>query len=269
MSERIRRLQPAFSGGKRRLLMCALVAGDPHVEATQKYMHILADAGADIIELIVPFSDPTYHGAVIQRACARAIHEDVDWDEICAVLEGFRVRHPDTPVVVSTYYNRVLARGMDGCAKQLAEAGADAMMITDLPWDESEAVKKAFGAHGLSIVNTVAPTTSLERFRLIAGSATGLLVWTGHSGGELTISSEEFQRAMAEFRRHTSLPILASMKISTGEEAAEVGRYADGVLVGSALIWLIEGRGPDIQERLRRYVLDMREHLDRSSTPSP
>jgi tryptophan synthase alpha chain len=264
VSARLEGLLEATRGG-RRLLMGAVVAGDPHLEATQKYMHVLADAGVDIIEVIVPFSDPTYHGPVIQRASARAIHEEIGWQDICTLVEGFRLRHASVPLVISSYFNRILARGLTGCAAELARVGVDAVMITDVPWEESQAPRKAFAEEGVALIDTLAPTTSFERFQAIAQGARGFLVWTGHSGGELTISDHDFQLAMAQFRQATELPIIASMQISTGDEAARVARFADGILVGSALVWLVEGRGPDMSERLRRYVQDIRASLDQTN----
>ncbi|MBA2663273.1 MAG: tryptophan synthase subunit alpha [Bradymonadaceae bacterium] len=260
MSQRLEKLESDFAADGRPLLMGALVAGDPHVEATLKYMSILAEQGVDIIELIVPFSDPTYHGPVIQRACARAIHEDVGWSDICELAARFRERF-ETPIVASSYFNRFLAMGLENCARQMSAAGVDAVMIADLPWDESQGVEQSFAAHGIAIIRSVAPTTSTERFQSMAEGARGFIVWTGHSGGEVTISTESFKAAMAGFHQHTQLPIIASMKVSTGEEAAEVGEFADGVLVGSALVWLIEGRGADLSERIRRFVDDLRRHL--------
>lgn len=257
MNRRIQALESNFQATGRSLLMCALVAGDPHIDATLKYMRILAESGVDAIELIVPFSDPTYHGPVIQRACARAIHEDVNWAEIGELVAAFREDF-DTLLVVSSYYNRFLARGLTACAQDMAQAGVDAVLITDLSWDESAQAEDAFAEQGIALIRTVAPTTSLSRFKQIVRGARGFVVWTGHSGGEVTVGTEEFVRTMDLLRENTSLPIVASMKVSTGEDAMTIGLHADGVLVRTALVWLIEGRGPDLSDRIRRFIEELR-----------
>ncbi len=258
MNRRIQELESNFQATGRTLLMSALVAGDPHIDATLKYMRILAESGVDGIELIVPFSDPTYHGPVIQRACARAIHEDVNWAEIGELVAAFREDF-DTLLVISSYYNRFLARGLSTCAHDMAEAGVDGVLITDLSWDEeSDAVAQAFAEQGIALIRTVAPTTSLDRFKQIVQDARGFVVWTGHSGGEVTVEHDEFVRTLDALREVTSLPIVASMKVSTGEDATSVGLHADGVLVRTALVWLIEGRGPDLSDRIRRFIEELR-----------
>jgi tryptophan synthase alpha chain len=261
MTERIARARRRASEHSQPLMMTALVAGDPYLEATLEYMRSLADAGADFIELIFPFSDPTYHGAVIRRAAARAIREEVTWEEIVELGKKFRKTH-QTPVLFSTYYNRVLAKGIDPFVDALAEGGFDGAMITDLPWEEGEHLRAALGARDLTLPTAVAPTTTRERFRQITSGSEGFLIWTGHAGGEPTISAEQFGERMHQIRQMSELPILASMKIATGEDARAVSRLCDGVLVGSALVWLIEGRGPDIAESLGDFVAELRAALD-------
>jgi tryptophan synthase alpha chain len=108
----------------------------------------------------------------------------------------------------------------------------------------------------------VAPTTTPERFRQIAAGVESFLIWTGHSGGEPTISHDEFRTCMQQFREQSELPILASMKISTGQDAQSIAQYCDGVLVGSALVWLIEGRGPNFAESLAGFVDELRRGVD-------
>lgn len=257
MNSRVQELESNFRATGRSLLMCALVAGDPHVGATLKYMRILADAGVDIIELVVPFSDPTYHGPVIQRACARAIHEDVNWAEIGELVAEFREEY-ETPLVVSSYYNRFLARGLEACAQDMSEAGVDGVLITDLAWDESAEAENAFAAEGIALIRAVAPSTPIGRFRKIVKDARGFVVWTGHLGGDVTVAHDEFVRTMDQLRENTSLPIIVSMKVSTGDDATTIGLHADGVLVRTALVWLIEGRGPDLSDRIRRFIEELR-----------
>lgn len=261
MNERLSYICRRARGQGDRLLMTAIVAADPYLDATLDYMRVLADEGADMIELIFPFSDPTYHGAVIQRASARALREEVTWDEIIELGQKFRQTH-ETPVFFSTYYNRVLARGIDTFVDCLIDADFDGAMVTDLPWEEGAQLRGALSAKNLALPAAVAPTTTTERFEQIAAGCDSFLIWTGHSGGEPTISNAQFEERMNEFRQLSESPILASMKISTGYDAQAIAPHCDGVLVGSALVWLVEGRGPNIAESLAEFVRELRMGVD-------
>ncbi len=260
MSKRLEQIVDASERGDP-ILMCAVVAGDPHVEATIDYVSTIAEAGADVIELIVPFSDPAYHGPVIQRACDRALKEGLDWRDVQTIGESVR-ESEETAIIVSSYYNRVLASGRKNVARRLSKAGIDGVMIADLPWDESASLRRDLEAQKMDFIPQIAPTTGADRLRAIGQGATSFVVWTGHSGGEMTLSRESFSRAMEAFHSRSSTPVFASMKISSGEEAATVTEFADGVLVGSALTWLIEGRGDDLEERLRGFVGELRRAID-------
>jgi tryptophan synthase alpha chain len=256
------RLDALFEGdtADHKYLMCALVAGDPHVEGTIDYLGTVAESGADIIELIVPFSDPAYHGPVIQRACRRAMTEEPTWGDVREIVETFRQDY-DTPLVVSSYYNRILAFGLDRFGRLVGDTGVDAVMVADLPWDESESLRGVLEPHDVPLVPMVAPTTNERRIATMARESSTFFVWTGHSGGDVTLSRRDFERSMQRFRGVTDRPVIASMKISTGEEAASVVEYTSGVLVGSALIWLIEGRDATLAERLASFVGDIRGAL--------
>lgn len=262
MTQRLQDLVARPSQGGRPLLMCAVVAGDPYVEATVDYLSTLAEAGADMLELIIPFSDPTYHGAVIQRACERALREEVTWNHVRQIAEGFRERHEDTALLASSYYNRILSLGHEPFADLLADAGFDGAMVTDLPWNEGAPLRDALHERDQSFVPFVAPTTPRERLEMMERESDSFYIWTGHAGGEVTLSRRDFEASMAEFRSVSDRPILSSMKISSGEEAAQVVEVTDGVLVGSAIVWLVEGRGPDVGDRLGALAGELREHLD-------
>jgi tryptophan synthase alpha chain len=253
--------------GESPILMCAVVAGDPHIDATIDYVSTVAEAGADVIELIVPFSDPAYHGPVIQRACDRALSEGLNWRDVQQIGEAFREDH-DTAMIVSSYYNRVLATGRKSVSRRLGTGGIDGLMVADLPWDEAGPMRRDLEAQQLDFIPQIAPTTSAARLREIGSEASQFVVWTGHSGGEVTLSKESFGRSMEAFHSNSDTPVFASMKISSGEEAAAVKEYADGVLVGSALTWLIEGRGKDLRERLWTFVQDLRMSIDGESPES-
>ncbi len=262
MNSRITTIEEAFPARKRPLLMVALVAGDPFVEATRDYMHAVVSGGADAVEVLVPFSDPVYHGAVLRRAQRRAMSEKVTWDDIEQLVASFREDDTDTPVVVSSYANRVFARGEERCAQGLADAGADAVMVMDLPAEEAASFRDELQQRQLPLIQMVGSTTDDDRFQKLARQARGLLVWTGHIGSDLTADLPAFETRLKQLRRQTSLPLVASMNVETGEQAARVGSAAHGVLVGSAVSWLVEGKGPDVDARLEAFVSDLRLHLD-------
>lgn len=261
MNDRLKTLEERASA-RRPLLMVALVAGDPHLDATLDYMGILAEAGVDVVELIVPFSEPAYHGAVLQRAMARAVNEHLDWEQIEEIAAEFRRSYPSVALVVSTYLNRLMAAPINATLEGLQVAGVDALWVYDLPMEEAVEVEALSDAAGLPLVRAVSATTSLERFREIARRAQAPIIWTGHSGGELTLTGEAFEERLRTFGEYTRRPIFASMGVTTGAEAQVVVQAADGVLVGSSVAWLLEGRGPDVKERLRRHVVELRARVD-------
>lgn len=261
MTDRLDEIENLARGRDRPLLMISLVVGDPFVEATRDYMDALVAGGADLIELFLPFSDPVYHGPVMRRASRRAMSEKVGWEDLTELVADFRGEH-ETPIIVSSYANRVLARGESECARQLAEAGVDGVMVTDLPLEEAASFRSEVRDRQMTLIQTVAPTTTRRRFQRLVDDARGLLVWTGHSGAEPAVDEPEYVERINEFRRMSDLPIVASMNIESGPEAARIARPAHGVLVGSAVAWLIEGKGPGIEERLESFVADLRLHLD-------
>lgn len=268
MNDRLRAALSRASGANRRLLMAGLVAADPYLDATLDYMTILADQGADIIELIFPFSDPTYHGAVIQRAEARAIREEITWQEIVDLGQRFRATH-QTPVLFSVYYNQVLARGIGAFVEGLIQAEFDGVMVADLPFGEGRALREALAARGLVLPPTIAPTTGQARFAQMAAAADSFMIWTGHAGDAPTISQEQFAQTMREFKTISQVPILASMKVTDAEDAGRIVQHCDGVLVSSALVWLVEGRGAQVGESLAGVVRQLRVGIDATVQGAP
>lgn len=262
MNHRLVPLEQAFPRRKRPLLMTGVVVGDPIPEATGDYIDAICRGGADILELIVPFSDATYYGQVLRRACKRAMSEAITWDDVEELIADFRGDDEDTPVVVSSYFNRVLARDPVRCLRGLAQAGADAILIVDLPAEEAEGIKREAEEHELALIQTVAATTTQRRFRRLAAGARGFLMWTGRYGAEVEMEVDAFRSQIEDFRQYTELPIVASMNVETGSDAAEVAQVAHGVSVSSSLAWLIEGKGPNVEERLEAFVADLRTNLD-------
>jgi tryptophan synthase alpha chain len=234
---------------------CALIpyitAGYPERAATPALLDTLVAAGADIIELGVPFSDPVADGPTIQRASQRALDQGVTLDWTLEVLHAFHARH-DTPVVLFTYLNPVLRHGTERFLVAAHAAGASGVLLTDLPVGADEALERRFEESPLSLIRLIAPTTLPARAREIARRAQGFLYYVARLGvtGATAALRAELPRELAALRRVTDVPIAVGFGISSPGHAAAVAAVADGVVVGSALIDAIDRDGPPAAERL-------------------
>lgn len=258
MNERLE----AFQKSDRKRLACALVAGDPYFEATLELMHALARGGADAIELIFPFSDPMFHGKVVQRATARALTEEVGWEEFVELVRRFRQDDDETLVYATIYGSVLYRRGFEASAEHLGKAGFDAISVPDMPWDEAAEAAAAFRGEGIEIIYMIASTTSSDRRESIASDADGFILWSAHVGGDFTDTRDALRQSVAAVQETAEIPVLVAMQISTPEEARNGVGVGDGVVVGSALIWQIEGRGSDVDERIEGFIRDIRKAID-------
>ncbi|MGM9453695.1 tryptophan synthase subunit alpha [Legionella bozemanae] len=222
----------------KKMLSPYITAGDPSPEITVKLMHELVKSGADILELGIPFSDPMAEGPVIQRAMERALAHDVHCQTVLEMVKDFRLQDKETPVVIMGYLNPIEHFGYELFAQHAVEAGVDGTILVDLPPEESEEVAKVWQKHGLYSIFLCSPTTSDERMALINQYAKGYLYYVSLKGvtgsNALDISSLKSQYQLR--KAQTTLPLMVGFGIKTSEMAAEVARFADGVIVGAALI---------------------------------
>lgn len=236
----------AWRAAGRRALIPYLTAGYPRREDTPALLDALVAAGADVIELGVPFSDPVADGPTIQRASQVALEQGVTLPWTLDVLRDFRARH-DTPVVLFTYLNPVLRRGLDWFTATTRGAGAQGVLLTDLPMGADESIVQALADAGLAPIRLIAPTTTHERALEIARRAQGFLYYVARMG--VTGATAELRGALtdevAALRSVTDVPIAVGFGISTPAQAATVAGVADGVIVGSALIDAIDRGGVD------------------------
>jgi tryptophan synthase alpha chain len=244
-----RSLSHAFSAARaegRAALIPYVTAGHPRKHDTAAILDGLADAGADIIELGVPFSDPLADGPTIQRSSFEAIEQGVGLGWVLEALADFRARR-DTPVVLFTYLNPVLNHGVDRFLADAAAAGAQGVLLTDLPVGADAGIEARFAASPLDLVRLLAPTTTPARAREIAAAARGFLYYVSRTG--VTGARQELQAGLAreveEVRALTPVPVAVGFGISTPEQAATVARVADGVVVGSALVETLRTGGVD------------------------
>ncbi|MGA2483993.1 MAG: tryptophan synthase subunit alpha [Candidatus Acidiferrales bacterium] len=222
-------------------IVAYITAGDPTLEATRRFVLALAEAGADIIELGVPFSDPVADGPTIQRASERALKSGTTLEKILALVRDLR-RSTKVPIVLFSYYNPVLQMGLDKFASAAADAGADGVLITDLTPEEAADYRRAVSARGLDTIFLAAPTSTDARLALIAACSSGFLYVvsrTGVTGAKVSLS-EDLPALLRRARAATKLPIAVGFGISLPGHVSILGGLADAAVVGSALVSDIE-----------------------------
>jgi tryptophan synthase alpha chain len=218
-----------------------ITAGDPNIEITRALLVALARAGSDVIELGVPFSDPIADGPVIQRASQRALNNRVNVSEILEVVAGAR-REMDVPVVIFSYLNPLLQFGVKRFAAEAAGAGVDGVLLTDLPLEEAGEFSDELSANSLDLIPLVAPTSTDARLRIIAEKAKGFIYAVSRTGvtGAGAELSNEVEDLVVRVRAVSDLPVAVGFGISSAEQVAQVWRYADAAVVGSAIVSEIE-----------------------------
>ena len=251
----------AFSHGK--AFIAFITCGDPDLGTTAECVRAAVDGGADLIELGIPFSDPTAEGPVIQSANARALAGGVTTDKIFAMVKELR-RDVSVPMVFMTYANVVFSYGIERFCDRCVEAGIDGMILPDVPFEEKEEFAPACRERGLSFISLIAPTSE-NRVAMIAREAEGFL-YIVSSMGVTGVRSEITTDigAMVELvRKSTSIPCAVGFGISTPEQAAKMAALSDGAIVGSAIVRLINESGPDAPNAVREYVSSMTRGLGR------
>jgi tryptophan synthase alpha chain len=230
-------------------------------------MHTLVEAGADLIELGVPFSDPMADGPVIQRASERALAHHVSLHDVLEMVERFRQDDSHTPVILMGYLNPVEVMGYEDFATAAEEAGVDGVLTVDMPPEESHELVQALRSHALDPIFLAAPTSDRRRLEMIAAAASGFIYYVSLKGvtGAANLVVDEVARKLAEIREVTDLPLGVGFGIKNAEMAATMSQIADAVVVGSALVALVEENRekPDrIKEEIRNLVQSMRAAMD-------
>ena len=222
----------------KKALIPYVTAGDPKPSVTVKMMHGLVEAGADLIELGVPFSDPMADGPTIQLACERALLHNTSLRDVISMVAEFRETDTNTPVVLMGYLNPVEAMGYEVFAKAAQAAGIDGVLMVDMPPEESGDNAKIFADHGLDIIYLIAPTTTNERISKIAKFSSGYVYYVSIKGvtGSAEIDVADVSRNLERIRSRVDIPVGVGFGINNGKAAAAVATVADGVIVGSALV---------------------------------
>lgn len=224
--------------GERAALIPFVTAGDPDPADTVGLMHTLVEAGADLIELGVPFSDPMADGPVIQRASERALARGVKPADVFAMVREFRQRDDQTPVIIMGYLNLIEAVGYEQWVNAAVDAGVDGEIVVDLPPEEADDLKGCMDARGLDLIFLVAPTTTPERIDLICDAARGFVYYVSLTGvtGAATLDDQGVKSHIDEIKTMARLPVGVGFGIKDAASAAAIARFADAVIVGSALV---------------------------------
>ena len=258
----------------RKALIPYITAGDPQSWLTVPLMHALVQAGADILEFGVPFSDPMAEGPVIQRACERALKNHISLSGVLAMVGEFRSKDDMTPVVLMGYLNPLEAMGYARFAREAADAGVDGVLIVDLPPEEGNELRQALRAHRLDTILLLAPTSSPERIKLITDAASGFIYYVSLRGvtGAGHLDLQEVRHKLDAIRGYTHQPLGVGFGIHSPETAAAVATVADAVIVGSALVKRIEefGMQPEkILTEVPAFLASLRRAMDKVASESP
>ncbi len=246
----------------RRAFMPYLCAGDPIPKLTEKLLLTLEEAGADLIELGVPFSDPIADGPTIQRASERALKHRISLQQILDMVNTLR-QQTDIPIALMSYYNPIFSMGESVFCEAAQVAGVDGIIVPDLPIEEAQPLLDVAPQYNLSTIFLVAPTSSAERMQRIAAVSTGFIYCvslTGVTGARATLS-DEVATMIAELRKHTDKPLSVGFGVSTPEQAKQVAEVADGVIVGSAIVNVIE-ENMDDEAKMLAAVKQFASDLD-------
>ena len=248
---KIEKILSSLKEQKQKALIIYITAGDPSLKATEQLVHTIAEAGADIIELGIPFSDPLADGATIQHASQRALKNSVNIPKILSTVEKIREK-TFIPIALMGYYNPMYCYGLKSLVMDSKKTGVDGFIIPDLPFEESAEFQDLTSQVGLDFISFVAPTSSPERIAAIVHNAGGFIYCVSVTG--ITGARTEFSSKIAgmtdKIRLYTDLPLAVGFGISSPEQAKEASKYADAVIVGSAVVKLIEESKGDLTRML-------------------
>jgi len=250
----------------RKALIPFFTAGDPSIEATVPLMHALVAAGADVLELGVPFSDPMADGPTIQRSSERALRRGAGLRSVLESVAGFRKDDTATPVVLMGYLNPVEIHGNQRFAADAVAAGVDGVLLVDLPTEESAELRGIFSDRGLALIALASPTTDPVRMRAVCASAQGYLYYVSFSGvtGAGHLDTQAAGVRLREIRSGSQVPVVAGFGIKDAASARAMSLEADGVVVGSALVDALDGSADPAQAcaRATAFLAPLRQALD-------
>ena len=256
------RLEAAF-GKNRAALVTFVTAGDPSAEATLEVLDALVAGGADVIELGMPFTDPMADGPSIQAGSLRALKAGMTLKGTLEIARRFRAKHDGVPLILMGYLNPVLSYGLS-FAEDAVAAGVDGCIIVDLPPEEDQELGPSFRDAGLHFIRLATPTTDAARLPAVLSGAPGFLYYVSVAGvtGTRAAEAPDIGEAVAAIKRESNLPVAVGFGIRTPQQAADVARVADGVVVGSAIVDLVGQHGHGAPETVRAYVQSLASAIE-------
>lgn len=254
---------------ERKALAAYIVAGDPAPDVTVGLMHELVRSGVDVIELGVPFSDPEAEGPVIQLAHERALAHNVSLAHCLTMVEEFRTSDVETPIVLMGYLNPIEAMGYQTFADRAGKAGVDGTIIVNLPPEEAEDLSRVLAPQNIEPVYLLAPTTTDERAASICAASRGFVYYVSLKGttGASNLDIEDVAEKLTRFRRISDLPILVGFGVKDGPSAKAVAALADGAVVGTAIVRLMEQNRDDtamLNSRVGGFIRELRSAIDQT-----
>lgn len=254
------RIEAAFARLKQEggtALIPFITAGDPDLGVTEELIHALVEAGADLLELGFPFSDPMADGPTIQAASERALASGTTLGGILAMVRRVR-EHTNIPIVLMGYYNPILHYGPRRFAEEAAAAGVDGLLLVDLPPEEAGEITGFLRSAGIELITLLAPTTPAERASRLASGAEGFLYYVSMTGvtGTGQVDAAAIEAAVLSLKEESGVPVAVGFGISSPADATAVGRFADAVVVGSALVKIIavHGKSPELLPQVKTFV---------------
>ena len=261
---RIRSKLEECKARSRKALISFITAGDPTTEHTIPALHALVRGGVDVIELGIPFSDPEAEGPSIQKSSQRALENGVGLESVLRMVQEFREKDSETPIVLMGYLNSILS--MADFAEKASNSGVDGLIVVNLPPEEAEDLQSSLRRNDIDLIYLLAPTTTEKRSALIAEKASGFLYYVSLKGitGAGHIEVDEVASRIESLRGMTDLPLCVGFGIKNAKTATEIGKFSDGVVVGSALVDLMsESEDVDLTAKeLESAVSSIRQGLD-------
>ncbi len=265
MSGRIQTTFERLAREGRKALIPYVAAGDPDAAASVEILRAMADAGADVIELGVPFSDPMADGPVIQRAAERALAQGTGLPQVLAIVAEFRRTHADTPVVLMGYANPIEHHGIERFVQDAKAAGVDGVLVVDYPPEECEDFARLLRSQGLDPIFLLAPTSTEARMQQLGRVASGYVYYVSLRGvtGAAHLDTSAVAEMVPRIRQHVRLPVGVGFGIRDAETARAVAGVADAVVIGSALVQCLESQPRDqVAAAAGRFIADIRRALD-------
>ena len=253
------RISEVFSS--RKAFIPFITGGDPNIETTQKLLYALRDAGADIIEIGIPFSDPIAEGPVIEAASERALKAGCTTDKLFELVSHVR-SDITTPILLMTYYNPVFVYGVPRFISNCLSCGIDGLIVPDLPFEERDELHTPCASGGIELISLIAPTSD-ERINTIAKNSSGFLYCVSSLGvtGERSDLGSSARQMVKKVKQVSDIPCAVGFGISTSDHAREISSFADGVIVGSAIVRIIAEHGPNSIDYVGAYVSQMKKAM--------